>query len=111
MPIAINYYYPAWGMEELPMKDLMRLAKTSGFDGVEIALDPDKDDLLQGWKLFRAYELDLLVQHPFARGNTPREVLEDYTCKLEKLMDLQPVAVNCHTGRDYYSVSVNGRFI
>jgi len=111
MPVVIKYYYPAWGMEYLPMEEFLRLVKTSGFDGVEIALDPEKDHLNRVWKLFRAYELDMLVQHPFARGNTPQELLDDYTGKLERLMDLQPVTVNCHTGRDYYSVAVNRRFI
>jgi hypothetical protein len=107
----INYYYPSWGMEYMPLEELLRMVKSSGFDGIEIALDPDKDDLHRVWKLVNAYELELLVQHPFSKGNTPEELLNDYSCKLEKLMDLQPMLINCHTGKDYYPVAVNLEFI
>ena len=87
------------------------MVKSSGFDGAEIALDPDKDNLNRVRKLFETYELDLLVQHPFSKGCTPGEHLRDYSSKLERLMDMQPVKVNCHTGKDYYQVDVNRLFI
>ncbi|HEY4290005.1 MAG TPA: TIM barrel protein [Puia sp.] len=109
--MVIKYYYPRWGMEYMPMEDFFRMVKASGFDGAEIALDPDKDDLLRVWKICKAYELDLLVQHPFSKGNTPQEMLKDYQRKLERLMDLEPVMINCHTGKDYYSVAFNSQFI
>jgi hypothetical protein len=44
MPVGIEYYYPAWGMEYLPMEE--------------------------------------------ARGNSPQELLQDYTGKPDRLMDL-----------------------
>lgn len=109
--MTIKYYYPLWGVEYMPVEAFLRLVRASGFDGVEIALDPDKDDLNRVRKLCKAYKLDLLVQHPFARGCTPEELLKDYSRKLDRLLGMQPVMVNCHTGRDYYSMEENGRFI
>ena len=107
----IKYYYTLWGTEYMPMEEFLRMVKSSGFDGVEIALDPDKDDLPRVRRLVKAYELDLLVQHPFSKGNTPEELLNDYSSKLERLMDCEPVMINCHTGKDHYPIAVNQEFI
>jgi sugar phosphate isomerase/epimerase len=109
--MVIKYYHPYWGMEHLPMENFLKKICSSGFDGAEIALDPDKDDLDHIRELFDGYGLDLLVQHPFAKGRTPGEHLTDYLYKLERLIHMQPVKINCHTGKDYYSMEENAPFI
>lgn len=109
--MKIKYYCPIWGMKHLPLEHVLEKIKSSGYDGAEIGLDPDAQDIFWVKQLFEDYDLELLAQHPFAKGTSPDKLYTDYISKLDKILKIDPVKVNCHTGRDFYSVEENSRFI
>lgn len=98
-------------MGHLPLETALQQIKAAGYHGIELAIDPNKAGYEQAATLCDQYGLLLLAQHPYAKGTTPAALLEDYTTKLEKILQLQPLLVNCHTGKDYYSVAQNLPFL
>jgi sugar phosphate isomerase/epimerase len=109
--MKIKYYCPVWGMKHLPLAPVLERIKASGYDGAEIALNPEIQDLYQVRQLFEDHGLEFLVQHPYAKGDTPAKMLRDYLSKLEALLKLNPVMINCHTGKDYFTIGQNLEFI
>lgn len=107
----IKYYCPIWGMKHLPLEYALEKIKSSGYDGAEIGLDPDIQDIYQVKQLFKNYDLELLAQLSSAKGSTPGKLYTDYISKLDKILEIAPVKVNCHTGRDFYTVEENKKFI
>lgn len=98
-------------MGHLPLEEALQQIKAAGYHGIELAINPDKAGYEQAVTLCDQYDLLLLAQHPYAKGPTPAALLEDYTTKLEKILQLQPLLVNCHTGKDYYTMEQNLPFL
>ena len=73
-------------MSHLPLAQVLEKIKESGYDGAEIALNPDVQDIAEVKQLFEESGLELLVQHPYGRGSTPEEMLLDYLTKFETLL-------------------------
>ncbi len=109
--MQIKYYCPLWGMRGMPLSQALNLIKKASYDGVEIAVNPDRDDLDSLKKTFQDFELEMIAQFPYAQGSCFEEELEDYASKLNEIVKLQPQMVNCHTGRDYFTPEQNLAFI
>ena len=109
--MKIKYYCPLWGMSEMPLTVALEQIKAWGYDGAEIALDPYLKDVLEVKQQFKDAGLDLIVLHPYGRGATAQEALQNFKAKLEILLKLEPVLLNCHTGKDFYSFEQNLQFI
>ncbi len=109
--MKIKYYCPVWGMKHLPLHEVLRKIKASGYDGAEIALDPDLVDVEAVKQLFDESGLELLIQLPYPKDGAPDEMLAAYSSKMERLLQLQPVMINSHTGRDHFTFEQNAEFI
>lgn len=105
------FYCPYWGMRPMPIDSFLKNAKKDGYHGVEIALNPDTMDIKTIKKQCDDTQLELIAQHPYATGHTADEMLPDYLSKLERILDIEPIMVNCHTGRDYFNTADNLKFI
>lgn len=104
-------YCPIWGMENFKIREALAKIKEAGYHGAEIALNPEKDDLKAIKKTFKDFELRMIAQHPFASGHSPAHFCRDYIKKLQQIADINPGKINCHTGKDYYSVDDNLKII
>ena len=100
-----------WGMTDMNLQDALLKIKKAGYQGSEIALNPESMDLAAVKKIFDDLELRMLAQHPFAKGENPHRYQIDYISKLKQIIEIQPDKINCHTGKDYYSVSDNLKII
>jgi sugar phosphate isomerase/epimerase len=109
--MKIKYFCPLWGVKHLPLEQVLEQIKSSGYDGAEIALDPEKDDIFTSSQLIRDFGLELLIQLPYPKIGTPDKMLEDFLSKLDVLLKLDPLMVNCHSGKDHFSFEQNLAFI
>lgn len=109
--MKIKYYCPVWGMKHLPLAGVLQKIKASGYDGAEIALDPDLVDIKAVKQLFDEAGLEFLVQLPYPKDGEPGEMLAAYRSKMERLLQLEPVLLNAHTGRDHFTFEQNAAFI
>jgi hypothetical protein len=109
--MEIKFFCPYWGMRPMPLNEAFRKIKEAGYDGVELAIDPGTSGYELGIDMAKQYDLLFIAQHPYAKGDTPEDHLADYVYKLEKILELKPSFVNCHSGRDYYSIEENMEFL
>lgn len=93
-------------MEELPLEVKLKKIKQAGFDGVEIGMPAGNKEL----KLLKALlkDLDLsLVAQILTTGSSPKEHINSYEEQFKRSSGLNPVIVNSHTGKDFYSIEEN----
>lgn len=105
--MKIKFSYPYWGSEHLPFESFLKRLKEEGYSGVEMGVSNDKsiEDLR---RLLKKYELKLIAQQVL---HTPNLSVDQYKQKMESylyhLASLNPVFINSHTGKDYFSLDEN----
>ncbi len=104
-------YGPLWGMDGIKLEDALLKLREAGYQGAEIALNPDNDDIHTIKECFDDLCMRMIAQHPFACGDTPEKYRKDYISKLLRIAQLRPDKINCHTGKDYFSIDDNFRII
>lgn len=104
--MIVKYYYPIWSIANVPLPQALTQIKNSGYDGAEIALDATMD-LTKIKALFKEIGLELLAQHPFTTGNSFDHYRAAFIENLKSILSIRPIRVNCHTGRDYYTLEQN----
>jgi sugar phosphate isomerase/epimerase len=101
------FYCPYWGMESMPLAEAAKKVKAAGYDGMEVALGPDK---VADAKVVRDQKLDLVLL-AFGGGPTFSEHKKQYRTDLQKIAAAKPRYINSHTGHDYFSYEQNCELI
>lgn len=109
--MTAKYFCPIWGMKHLPLNSVLQQIKAAGYDGAEIALDPDILDIFAVKQLFEQHQLLLLAQLPYPKAGTVANMRSAFLSKLEALFAINPLMINCHTGKDYFTFNENLEFI
>ncbi len=106
--MKIKFVYPLWGSSHLPLKDLILKIKAAGYSALEMNIPIDKNYTEELLYVLEEQNITLVAQQWLAPH---KESLEEYADKMEKylyhLASFQPVFINSHTGRDYYSFEQN----
>ena len=106
--MEIKFSYPHWGSSHLSLEEFITKVKDAGYNGVEmnIPFDEAYSSLLRS--LLKKHKVSLIAQQWLP---PEKEKVEDYCKKMEKylyhLASFQPVFINSHTGKDYYSFEEN----
>lgn len=115
--MQLKYVCPYWGQEGMPAKDFMQKVVAEGYYGVEVCLLPGTElaaDFPAALEDVRRQKGDFLfiAQQVLSPA---QESVEDYirrtTERLEFLVQQQPLFINAHTGKDYFSFDDNCRVI
>lgn len=105
-----KFFCPIWGM--VPdyvdhingsIEDILKKIKAAGYDGVEMAIPFSGKQKAQINTLLSDLQLDLIALQWAANGSTLREYLNDYEKHLRSAAEANPLFINSHTGRDYFS--------
>jgi len=85
-------------------------AKSSGYDGVEVWVPQQKEDIDQ---LMEAVDKHKLSYGFLVAGSDAdfEKHLEQFQRALDKAADLNPLFINCHSGRDYFTFEQNQQII
>lgn len=105
--MTIKILSPTWGHENWPINDFLKKIKEAGYDGVDtwIPDDPqDKKALLDG---LQQYELVLVAHQHQAQGDSFEAFKSSFKKYLQICAEAQPLLINSHTGRDYFSFDQN----
>ncbi len=105
--MEIIVFGPIWGMTDPDLRKSLTKLKDAGYQGAEIALNPETDDLHGIKEIFDDLCMRMIAQHPFSRGDNPQKFKADYTSKLLRIAQIGPEKINCHTGKDYFSTDEN----
>lgn len=110
--MEIKYICPLWGSEHMDLNDFFIKVLENGFDGVEMVLPFDDD--------YTGFVRDLIArtgmilighQHLPPKIETAGDYLERMEAFLLHLASFDPMLINSHTGRDFYSFEDNCRII
>ena len=101
-----------WGSEHMPLKVFVKKVKEAGYDGIEIQIPFDKKYTDELTVLLSDYDLLLAGQQYIQPA---AESVESYIDKMTKylyhLSSFNPLFINSHTGKDYFSFEDNCRAI
>ncbi len=104
--MKIKYFCTTWGMESLPREELFRRMHEAGYDGVEMGVPADQEERRRLRSLLREHQLDFVAQQ-WTTGPTPEAHAASFEEQYRRAVELEPLLVNSHTGKDSYSTGQN----
>ena len=106
----VLFFQTDWGFEE-GTEVFIKKAKAYGYDGIETWAPIDKQKQIQILKWLKENNMKII----FLCGSNPslpfEKSLSNYKEYLKNTLELSPIAINSHTGSDFYTLSENMAFI
>ena len=102
----IIYIGTTWGLELPTLEATLERVKDGGYDGVEMGVPEDP----AGRRKLRAVLDDLglaLVAQQWTRGGSPEEHAKSFEEQYRRGIELNPLLVNSHTGKDSWTTKEN----
>ena len=115
--MQIKYSFPYWGSDHLSPSQFITNISNDGFDGAELLLQPPNsftDDFLLAIENIRKQNPDfyfITLQLPFPENNSVAAHIKIMEENFMKLSALNPLFINSHTGKDFFSFDDNCRII
>ncbi len=106
----VFFFQTNWGFNE-QIETFVKKAKTSGYDGIEIWAPKDSIKQIEISNILNNYNMKVI----FLCGSNPsltfKKSLDEYEKYLKNTLELRPIAVNSHTGSDFYNFNQNMAFL
>ena len=106
----ILFFQTDWGFDQ-GTEVFIKKAKASGYDGIEIWAPKDPKKQIQVSKWLKEHNMKVI----FLCGSNPslsfEKSLTNYKDYIKNTLELNPIAINSHTGSDFYTLSQNMAFI
>ena len=111
--MKIKYFCPRWGSAHLPYEAFFEKVKNAGYDGVEMGLSLEMDDVEESKVLagLKKHNLDFIGQHWQTVAIDFKDHLNSFEKRLSRLLSCKPIFINSHTGKDYYTQCQNMELI
>lgn len=115
--MQVKYSFPYWGSEHLSPSQFINNIADAGFDGAELLLNPSDritDEFLAAIENIRKINPDfyfITLQLPFPKKDSVEAHIKIMEENFRKLSELNPLFINSHTGKDYFSFDDNCRII
>jgi hypothetical protein len=109
--LKIKYFCSWWGLEDLSLPLMLEKIKRAGYDGVEIGIPAEKSRRDELRSLLRQHELDVIAHQYQAEGLTFNDYLSSFDSWIETATSFEPLLVNSHTGKDYWTLEQNLRLV
>ncbi|HEV7347336.1 sugar phosphate isomerase/epimerase family protein [Telluribacter sp.] len=104
--MSIKFFAPHWG-NVLPFDSFCQNVKAAGYNGVEMALPFAKKEKEETIAILKTYDLELIGQYYQSFERDLQEHLQSYEKHLWNLVEVEPLFINCQTGKDYYTFEQN----
>lgn len=110
--MEIKYICPYWGQGHLSVDKFIINAMDAGFDGVEMNVPFDEEFLTLLLETNLKYGAEFIAQQYLP---PVQETVEEYSIRMETylrhLAGLNPIFINSHTGKDFFSFDENSFLI
>lgn len=90
-----------WEFSELPVSRFVDLVASAGYDGTEIYLPARHESTAEIRAMHDAAGLKI-ISHIATEGGTPDEHLRSLEARYQRAVELNPLFINCHTGKDHF---------
>jgi hypothetical protein len=108
--MKIKYLCTMWGMNQPTLEESFSLIKGAGFDGVEMSLPSNREEIKNIDALLKEIGLDLVAQVR-AEGSTVEAQIDFLEKELNRVLGLNTLLVNVHCGKDYWPLAENIKVI
>lgn len=106
--MQIRYICPFWGIENLDAKEFANKALDSGYNGIEINVPDNIDFIAELQNVITETQCVFIAQQWLPPKNeSVEEYLDRMSMNLGRLAKLNPIFINSHTGKDYFSFNDN----
>ncbi len=95
---------PQWGSEQLPLEDFFTKVKEAGYDGIDTWMPEDLIERRKFISLLDKYQLKIVSHQHQAKGNNIDAFCKSVEYYLNLSMECNPLLINSHSGRDYFSL-------
>ena len=93
-----------WGSQHLPLEDFFMKVKEAGYDGIDTWVPDDVNEKKKFISLLDKHQLKIVSHQYQAKGNTIDEYCKSMEYYLNLSMECNPLLINSHSGRDYFSL-------
>ena len=98
---------PTWGHEHVPLKDFLDKIRAVGYHGVDTWIpDVNKEKLLL-INYLEKHQMYFVAHQHQAHGKTFLQFCKSFAKNLNVCAEAQPLLINSHTGKDYFSFQQN----
>jgi sugar phosphate isomerase/epimerase len=108
--MSLKFYAPLWG-NTLPLETFCRNIKTAGYDGVELDVPFEEEKRKELVAILNDHELEMIAQYWQSSEKDWDTHARNFEAHLRNMITVNPVLINCQTGKDYYSFEQNKRLI
>ena len=106
----VFFFQTNWGFNQ-QIETFVKKAKTSGYDGVEIWAPKDSIKKIEISNILNNYKMKVIFLCGSNSSLTFKNSLDEYEKYLKNTLELKPIAVNSHTGSDFYNFNQNMAFL
>ena len=104
--MKITWICATWGMTGTDLAANMKMARDAGFDGIETGVPEDEQERSQMRSLLKEMSLGLVAQQ-WTRGADAAAHTRSFEVQYRRAVQLSPLLVNSHTGRDIFTLPEN----
>lgn len=105
--MRVKILCPLWGNENGDIEAFMERIANAGFDGIDTWLPEDKYKREQFLKLGERFNFLLVTHQHQANGDTFKQFKSSFLNYLDMSREGDPLFINSHTGKDYFSFNQN----
>lgn len=102
---------PQWGLEHLTLEDFFEKVSSAGYNGVDTWIPENTIERNKFIRLLDEYQLSIVGHQHQATGRNIDEYCKSYEYYLNLTMECNPLLINSHSGRDYFSLDDQLRVI
>lgn len=106
----LEFYNTDWG-RQISWDTFCERTKAAGYDGIEVWYPTELQSTLDLKRALEQYSLKVIFLAGTNKSLPFEEGLRRYTENLMTIVEYGPVAINCHTGNDFFTFEQNKVFI
>lgn len=92
-----------WGMQDVPLEVFFSKAINDGYDGIDTWIPEESGERKKFLRLLSEYHLPVVCHQFHAKGTHIKEFCKSFEYYLNLSMECNPILINSHTGRDYFT--------
>jgi sugar phosphate isomerase/epimerase len=105
--MKIKILSPLWGHENIKMETFLNKVRKTGYDGFDTWLPNETSEKNLLFNYLQKHEMYLVCHQHEASGSTFKRFKASYIQNLKSCAVPEPILINSHTGRDFFTFEQN----
>lgn len=105
--MKIKILSPVWGHEHMGQLDFLNKVRAAGYDGFDTWVPENAILKKQLFDYLQQHEMYIVTHQHQASGSTFKDFKLSFQKNLRVCAEPEPLLINSHTGRDYFSLQQN----